>query len=191
MSVFETEVRLRAGDACELCGSPEGTTIFEVEPARDGAGNVALVCGACAEQVAGSEELDPEHFRHALMGSIWSEIPAVQVVSWRLLQQLERPWANELLEQAYLAEDLMEWAREGLPDTSEDLRPPAFDSNGTPLVEGDSVTLIKDLNVKGAGFTAKRGTMVKGIHLTDNPDEVDARVNGMAIVLRTEFLKKA
>lgn len=65
------------------------------------------------------------------------------------------------------------------------------DSNGNRLNDGDSVTLIKDLKVKGSSITLKRGTMVKNIRLTDNEDEVDCRVNKMAIVLRTEFLKKS
>ncbi|PKP39217.1 MAG: PhnA protein [Bacteroidetes bacterium HGW-Bacteroidetes-15] len=65
------------------------------------------------------------------------------------------------------------------------------DSNGNLLTDGDSVTLTKDLKVKGSSITLKRGTMVKNIRLTDNADEVDCRVNKMAIVLRTEFLKKA
>jgi protein PhnA len=66
------------------------------------------------------------------------------------------------------------------------------DSNGTILNEGDNVTLIKDLKVKGTSVTLKRGTMVKGIHLTDDPDEVECRVEKVkGLVLRTEFLKKA
>ena len=66
------------------------------------------------------------------------------------------------------------------------------DSNGAILNEGDSVTLIKDLKLKGSSTTLKRGTMVKNIHLTDDPDEIECRVSGMkGIVLRTEFLKKA
>lgn len=66
------------------------------------------------------------------------------------------------------------------------------DSNGTILNEGDNVTLIKDLKVKGTSTTLKRGTMVRGIHLTDNPDEVECRVEKVkGLVLRTEFLKKA
>lgn len=59
------------------------------------------------------------------------------------------------------------------------------------LNDGDSVTLIKDLKVKGSSLNLKRGTVVKKIKLTDNEDEVDCRVNGQSIVLRTEFLKKA
>lgn len=65
------------------------------------------------------------------------------------------------------------------------------DSNGTVLNEGDSVTLIKDLKVKGSSITLKRGTMVKNIRLTSNTEEVDCRINGSSIVLKTCFLKKA
>ncbi len=64
------------------------------------------------------------------------------------------------------------------------------DSNGTVLSDGDDVVLIKDLPLRGSSKVYKRGTKVSGIKLTDNPDEVDCRVEGSAIVLRTEFLKK-
>lgn len=64
------------------------------------------------------------------------------------------------------------------------------DSNGTVLNDGDDVVLIKDLTLRGSSKTFKRGTKVSGVRLTDNPDEVDCKVEGMAIVLRTEFLKK-
>ncbi len=66
------------------------------------------------------------------------------------------------------------------------------DSNGNELKDGDNVTLIKDLKVKGANVTLKRGTMIKGIRLTGNTDEVDCRHEKVkGLVLRTEFLKKA
>ncbi len=66
------------------------------------------------------------------------------------------------------------------------------DSNGAELKDGDNVTLIKDLKVKGANVTLKRGTMIKGIRLTDNTDEVDCKHDKVkGLVLRTEFLKKA
>jgi len=64
------------------------------------------------------------------------------------------------------------------------------DSNGTELKDGDDVTLIKDLKVKGSSVTLKRGTKVRGIKLTDNPEEVDCKAEGMSIVLKTCFLKK-
>ena len=65
------------------------------------------------------------------------------------------------------------------------------DSNGSQLSEGDSVTLIKDLKVKGTSTTLKRGTLVKNIRLTEDEDEVECRVDKVQIVLKTEFLKKA
>ncbi|MCD6017653.1 MAG: PhnA protein [Bacteroidetes bacterium] len=64
------------------------------------------------------------------------------------------------------------------------------DSNGSLLSDGDTVTLIKDLKVKGSSLVLKRGTTVKKIRLTDDADEVDCKINGSSIVLRTEFLKK-
>jgi protein PhnA len=70
---------------------------------------------------------------------------------------------------------------------------PVKDSNGNILVDGDSVTLIKDLKVKGSGgATLKRGVKIKNIRLTDDPAEVECNAPGIkGLVLRTEFLKKA
>lgn len=66
------------------------------------------------------------------------------------------------------------------------------DSNGTVLSDGDSVTLVKDLKVKGTSLTLKRGTLVKNIRLTDDEDEIECNVEKVkGLVLRTEFLKKA
>jgi protein PhnA len=64
------------------------------------------------------------------------------------------------------------------------------DSNGTSLNDGDTVTVIKDLKVKGSSMVIKRGKTVKNIKLTEDPSEVDCRVDGTSIVLRAEFLKK-
>lgn len=68
--------------------------------------------------------------------------------------------------------------------------PTARDANGTVLQTGDSVTLIKDLPVKGSSLVLKRGTKASAIRLTDNPEEIDCKIDGTAIVLRTEFVKK-
>ncbi len=68
---------------------------------------------------------------------------------------------------------------------------PTKDCNGTILQNGDTVTLIKDLDVKGAGVTIKRGTTVKNISLTDNPEEIDCRTKEVkGLVLKTCFVKK-
>ncbi len=66
------------------------------------------------------------------------------------------------------------------------------DSNGTELADGDSVTLIKDLKVKGTSVTLKRGTLVKHIVLTDDDGEIEGKVDKVkGLVLKTEFVKKA
>ncbi|MFI3268224.1 MAG: zinc ribbon domain-containing protein YjdM [Rikenellaceae bacterium] len=64
------------------------------------------------------------------------------------------------------------------------------DSNGVELLSGDSVTVIKDLKVKGSSMVIKRGTKVKNIRLTDNPEEVDCKVDGSSLCLKTCFLRK-
>ncbi len=64
------------------------------------------------------------------------------------------------------------------------------DSNGAELFDGDAVTVIKDLKVKGSSMVIKRGTKVKSIRLTDDPEHVDCKVEGSSIVLKCCFLKK-
>jgi len=65
------------------------------------------------------------------------------------------------------------------------------DSAGNLLADGDSVITIKDLKVKGAGQTLRRGTVIKSIRLTGNPEEIDCRYDGIrGLVLRTEFVRK-
>ena len=81
-----------------------------------------------------------------------------------------------------------EWAATNSEETAE--TNVVRDSNGTELVDGDAVTVIKDLKVKGSSMVIKRGTKVKSIRLTENPEEVDCKIDGSSIVLKTCFLKK-
>jgi len=173
----------RSGGVCELCGSSENLSEFTVAPKDE----KILVCGTCSEQLNDADKVDPNHWR-CLNDSMWSVEPAVQVVVYRMLNALkEEGWTQDLLDQMYLEPEVIEWAQEGMADES---REPTKDSNGAILEQGDSVTIIKDLEVKGAGFTAKRGTVVKNIALTDNPEQIEGRVNGTRIVLLSKFLKK-
>lgn len=65
------------------------------------------------------------------------------------------------------------------------------DAVGNLLADGDQVTLIKDLTVKGAGQTLKRGTLIKSIRLTGDPQEIDCKYEGIkGLVLRAEFVRK-
>ncbi|MCJ8509257.1 alkylphosphonate utilization protein [Rhizobium lemnae] len=65
------------------------------------------------------------------------------------------------------------------------------DASGNVLADGDSVVLVKDLKVKGAGQTLKQGTVIRSIRLTENPEEIDCRHDSIkGLVLRTEFVRK-
>lgn len=193
MSLFDNLMK-RSHAKCELCSDTSDLSLYEVVPVSKQDENGALIlCGTCLSQVNSPENLDANHWR-CLNESMWSEHTPVQVMAWRMLTLLKESeaWASDLLDQLYLEDSLIEWARAGLPAEEEiDSSAPTLDSNGTRLMDGDSVTLIKDLDVKGAGFTAKRGTLVKNISLTNNPKHIEGKVNGIQIVLVANFLKKA
>lgn len=183
----------RAGGRCELCGGDEALQVMPVPPGSIEApeGNI-LVCEVCAPQIAGEADLDEKHW-FCLRQSVWSEVPVVQVVSLRMLKRFDAAWAHELLGQVYVPDEVQAWVDAGVDAAGEESEgeAPTVDSNGTPLADGDSVTLIKDLDVKGGGFQAKRGTLVKNIRLTGDPEHVEGKVNNVVIVLKTKFLKKA
>ena len=95
---------------------------------------------------------------------------------------------EDAMEQARTDYDVgsLDWNEDGEGDTA-----PTLDSNGTTLQDGDTVTLTKDLDVKGAGVTLKRGTTVKNITLTDDPELIDCRTKEVkGLVLKTCFVKK-
>ena len=158
---------------CELCGAPEA--------AEEGA---VVLCGVCAAGVAGAVE-DAPHWQ-CLHGAVWSENPGAKLAAAQILIKLEAPWAEEVLASGALEEDLIDQARSGLA-----LDVVHRDANGAVLSAGDTVVLVKDLPVKGAGFTAKRGTAVRGISLVaENAGHIEGRVEGQRIVILTEFVKR-
>ncbi|MFT5686814.1 MAG: protein PhnA [Myxococcota bacterium] len=179
------DLMTRSGGQCELCGATDSPAAWPVSGGPEDA--AALLCATCHPAVAAGESLSGGHW-FCLQESAWSEVPAVVVLSVRLLRRLPgETWAADLLDQVYLDDDTRAWADSGAADAG----PKTTDSNGALLSDGDSVTLIKDLTVKGAGFTAKRGTLVKNIRTGSDPTHIEGRVNKMTIMLKTAFLKKA
>ena len=168
--------------ACALCSSSGDLSELAVAP-KD---VVVALCGVCHPQVSGDVDLDENHWR-CLNDSMWSETAAVQVLAWRMLKKLSATdWAGGLLEMLYLDDELREWA-----EYQEVVAAKHVDSLGAELNHGDGVVLIKDLDVKGGGFTAKRGTAVKGIRLVEsNHEHIEGRVSGQKIVILTKFVKK-
>ncbi|HZJ74514.1 MAG TPA: PhnA domain-containing protein [Perlabentimonas sp.] len=186
---FEKELAERSGSKCELCGDTSGLTSFEVTPQNNNnADDFVMVCGTCNEQLTDSEKINPPHW-HCLNDSMWSEVPAVQVVAWRMLNHLkDEGWPQDLLDMLYLEDATLEWAKSG---AEEEDAIKHMDSNGNVLQNGDNVVLVKDLNVKGGGFTAKRGTTVRGIRLDPNNAEfIEGKVQGQQIVIITQYVKK-
>lgn len=190
---IKEQLQSRSESKCELCGASELLAIHEVGAAGSAnAEECVLLCPACLAQIEGGSELEMHHWR-CLTQSMWSPVPAVQVLAWRMLNRLKsESWANELLETLYLDEETLAWAQAGFVSNQDETEVRHFDSNGALLSSGDTVTLTKDLNVKGANFTAKRGTAVRGISLVpDNPEQIEGRVNGQHIVILTKFVKKS
>lgn len=189
----ETALRERSGSKCELCGATQGLLVYAVPPESDDrADNGVLICSTCLEQIEDPEKTEASHWR-CLNDSMWSHVTAVQVLAWRMLTRLSAEgWPQDLLEMLYLDPATEAWAAATGEGGSDEDGVRHLDSNGAVLGAGDTVTLVKDLNVKGANFTAKRGTAVRGISLvTDNPEQIEGRVNGQRIVILTRFVKKS
>ncbi len=169
----------RAEGKCELCGSEEGLTAYEVAPKDE----AIVICDTCAKSI--DEPSENEKHWNCLHDSMWSTQPAVQVMVFRLFTKLG---AQDQLDMMYMEEDVRAWAEEGMNDEKQE---PTRDANGTILVEGDAVSIIKDLVVKGAGFTAKQGTTVKNIRMVQgDPLHIQGRVNGTMIFIISAYLKK-
>ncbi|HHI70265.1 MAG TPA: hypothetical protein ENJ91_04630 [Rhodobacteraceae bacterium] len=176
-----------AVNECVLCAGKDNLETVAVAPQDD---QTVVLCDTCRSGVEGAIE-DSPHWK-CLSDAIWSPDAATQVLAYRLLSKLgSEVWARELLDIAYLEPETLEWAKAGLVTAEED-SVIHRDTNGARLSAGDTVVLIKDLNVKGAGFTAKRGTAVRNISLVpDNEGQIEGRVNGQQIVILTEFVKKS
>ncbi len=189
----ETDLQTRSESKCELCASTDNLNVYEVPPTSNASADESvLICETCHEQIDDSNKVDVNHWR-CLNDSMWSQVPAVQVMAWRMLTRLSTEnWAQDLLDMLYLDDETLAWAQATGEGVSDDDAIKHVDSNGAVLESGDTVTLIKDLNVKGAGFTAKRGTAVRGISLVvDNAEHIEGRVNGQQIVILTKFVKKS
>ncbi len=189
---IEQALHTRSESKCELCGATEALAAFSVPPASDDSlDQSALLCETCRTQIENPDQVDPNHWR-CLNDSMWSQVPAVQVLAWRMLNRLRAEgWPQDLLDMMYLDDDTRVWAEATGDHLSEDEQVRHVDSNGAVLEAGDTVTLIKDLNVKGSSLTAKRGTAVRSISLVpDNPEHIEGRVEGQQIVILTKFVKK-
>lgn len=189
---LEQKLHARSNNACELCAATENLQVHIIAPKEGNyAEDCALVCSTCLSQIENPETINENHW-HCLNDSIWNPEPAVQVVAWRMLYKLRTKgvdWSQDLMDMMYMEEETAVWAK-SLIEVAENAVIHK-DSNGAVLNAGDSVVLIQDLKVKGANFTAKRGTAVRRISLVqDNAEHIEGRVDGQHIVILTKYVKK-
>lgn len=190
--ILEQKLLQRSENKCELCQSGESLKLYAVLPQSGNTeDNCIITCDNCLSQIEKRIAMNVNHWR-CLTTSMWSEIPGVQVVSWRMLNRLTNEgWAADNLDMMYLDDEILAWAKAGAEE--EDDAPDEFhkDSNGNRIEAGDSVVLIKSLDVKGSTLNAKMGTVVKNVRLVeDNTDQIEGKIEGQVIVILTKFLRK-
>jgi len=175
----------RCGGVCELCNSLPAIHEYTVSPKKDGlAENQVALCDTCLNAM---DEKDKANYWRCLEGSIWNPEPAIQALSYRLLQiYKDEEWANDIINSIDLDENTVQWAMSAFEVA--DVHKDAF---GNILENGDTVVLTQGLNVKGTSFTAAKGTVVKKIRLVaDNTEQIEGKINDQTIVILTKFVKK-
>ncbi len=185
---LERDLMKRSGGKCELSGATENLKVYQILPTRKGGIEESILASAtCIDQIENPETTDPNLWR-CLNDSMWSEHLPVQIVSWRMLSRLGK---QDLLEQMYLEEDDLAWAKATGEGDDDENKIVHKDSNGVTLQTGDSVVLIKDLKVKGSSMVAKQGTAVRNIRLDhENAEYIEGKVDGQTIVIITQYVKK-
>lgn len=189
---LDEQLQARSGATCELCKAATPLKMYEVPPATSSSpDNTLLICNKCLAQIEKKEELDSQHWK-CLTESMWSEVPGVQVMAWRMLNRLrQESWAQDSLDMLYFDETTLAWAKatgDHENDASVELHK---DCNGNVLQAGDTVVLIKSLDVKGSTLNAKMGTVVKNIRLVeDNTEQIEGRIEGQVIVILTKYVRK-
>ena len=186
--VTEKRLKDRSGSKCEISGSDENLVVYLVEPKTDAIPeNCILITKKLKDQIENPKTTNANDWR-GLSDSMWNENLPVQIVSWRMLARLKN---IDMLEMMYLDEDALEWAKATGEADDDEGKIIHKDSNGNILKDGDSVVLIKDLDVKGATFTAKRGAAVHNIKLVwDDANLIEGRVENQSIFILTQYVKK-
>jgi protein PhnA len=189
---INTTLQQRSNNVCELCSSQdEALQAYSVPPKKaELIANQVVLCSNCLGQIVTSNYEDANHWR-CLTGSIWSEIPAVQALSYKILIKLNsEEWAMETLDTIFLEDAVIEWA-----NAEDDLAAAIVvhkDSYGVVLETGDTVVLTQNLNVKGANFIAPKGTIVRKIRLvSDNAEQIEGKIEGDTIVILTKYVRKS
>jgi protein PhnA len=182
----------RSENKCELCKSETNVKLYEVLPqSNTSEENCIMICDKCRAQIEKKEEMENSRWS-CLSESMWSEVPGVQVVSWRMLNRLRNEsWAMDNLDMLYLDDEMLAWARATGDHENDATVELHKDCNGQVLQSGDSVVLIKSLDVKGSSLNVKMGTVVKNIRLVEeNTEQIEGKIEGQVIVILTKYVRK-
>lgn len=189
---LDEQLQQRSGNTCELCKSGNALKLYEVPGAdSSNADTTILICENCLNQIERKAALNSSHWTF-LSETMWSEVPAIQVVSWRMLNRLKtESWASDNLDMMYLSDEMLAWAKATGDHENDSAVELHKDCNGAQLQNGDAVTLIKSLDVKGSTLNAKMGTVVKNIRLVeDNTEQIEGKIEGQVIVILTKYVRK-
>ena len=189
MSVIERKLKDRSESKCEISGAELDLVVYTLPPyTEESLAHSVLLTKQLKDQVENPDTMNPNDWR-GLSDSMWNENLPVQILSWRMLARLKN---IDTLEMMYLDEEALEWAKAtGEGEEEDENKIVHKDSNGAILKDGDSVVLIKDLDVKGATFTAKRGAAVHNIKLVwDDANLIEGRVENQHIYILTQYVKK-
>jgi protein PhnA len=189
---IQTELQKRSGNKCELCNAEINLQVYAIPPQdQQNSENSILVCEVCLAQIEKKEQLNSEHWK-ILGETMWSDVPGVQVVAWRMLNRLRNEsWAADNLDMLYLDDEKLTWAKATGDHENDGTIDLHKDSNGNILKDGDTVVLTKSLDVKGSTLNAKLGTVVKNIRLVENnTEQIEGKIEGQTIVILTKYLRK-
>lgn len=182
----------RSNNSCELCTSTTSIAVYPVPPSSDGnADDCIYACSSCREQLNKEVPLNESHW-NCLLTSMWSEHTPVKITAWRMLQRLRNEtWASDALDMLYLDDEQLGWARSTGDHENDSTIEFHVDSNGQRLMDGDTIVLVKTLDVKGTSFSARAGTVVKNIRLVaDNVEQVEGKIENQQIVILTQYVRK-
>ena len=182
----------RSENNCELCKSNDGVKLYEVLPQKSTSEeNCIMVCATCLAQIEKKAEPNSSHWQ-CLTESMWSEVPGIQVLAWRMLNRFRNEsWATDSLDMLYLDDEKLAWAKATGDHDNDSAVELHKDCNGVLLQTGDTVVLTKSLDVKGSSLNAKMGTVVKNIRIVEeNTEQIEGKIEGQVIVILTKYVRK-
>ncbi len=182
----------RSENKCELCRAAVPLKLYEIQPQQgNNEDDCMMICSKCFAQIEKKEAPESQHW-NCLTETMWSEVPGIQVISWRMMNRFrQESWATENLDVIYLAAETLTWAKATGDHDNDATVELHKDSNGTVLQTGDTITLIKSLDVKGTSLNAKLGTVVKNIRVVaENTEQIEGKIEGQVIVILTKYVRK-